>query len=478
MCGSARPRGSFRAAPALYERKVKWPKRDTSLSLHGKWKANYPSMKEHQEQVCRQFAEEVDEGLMVETTLEAALEEYGDSLLLAATGAIAKKGPGGEVRVIFDGTNGVFLNVGIRIRDQVRFPTAPDLKAVLGELAEQGGSYVLLMYDIKKAHRRIPVLQSEWGRQACQIKGSAVVSAMARRSCAKRPVEASGDGSARPVPIRKEDFTAEELAEVVYLNCVGTFGVTSAGYWWGRAAGAIIRLTHYALGHEDALWALIYSDDGILMSGSEWKERSLILHLFVLVVLGVPLAWHKVKGGVEAEWIGYWLDLGRFELGVSQVRAAWAANWLEDRAREGRAQLGELLQGIGRLGFIMGAVESLRPFLGPLYAWASAGPRYARPVIPPMLMLIMKYLARELRECHMMPCERKALQLGEVFRMDAKAEGEKVVIGGWLSQGGRKTRDAPWFSLELTEQRRHGPSREANLSGRSRAWSFWARWSA
>ena len=34
--------------------------------------------------------------------------------------------------------------------------------------------------------------------------------------------------------------------------------------------------------------------------------------------------------------------------------------------------------------------------------------------------------------------------------MDAKAEGEKVVIGGWLSQGGRKTRDAPWFSLELT----------------------------
>ena len=35
------------------------------------------------------------------------------------------------------------------------------------------------------------------------------------------------------------------------------------------------------------IWALIHLDDGILMSGSEWKERSLILHLFVLVVLGV-----------------------------------------------------------------------------------------------------------------------------------------------------------------------------------------------
>ena len=116
-----------------------------------------------------------------------------------------------------------------------------------------GGGRILLMYDIKKAHRRIPVLQSEWGRQACQMKGSAVASAMARRSCAKRPVEATGDGDAKPVPIRKEDFTAEELAEKVFLNCVGTFGVTSAGYWWGRAAGAIVRLTQYVLGHEDAL---------------------------------------------------------------------------------------------------------------------------------------------------------------------------------------------------------------------------------
>ena len=77
--------------------------------------------------------------------------------------------------------------------------------------------------------------------------------------------------------MKKEDFTTDELREKVFLNCVGTFGVTSAGYWWGRAASAIVRLTHYALGHEDALWTLIYSDDGNIMSGENWKERSLIL---------------------------------------------------------------------------------------------------------------------------------------------------------------------------------------------------------
>ena len=411
-------------------------------------------MKEHEAQVTKQFTAEVEEGLMATTTLGQALDEYGDELILAATGAIAKKGhgPDSEVRVIYDGTNGVYLNVGIRIRDQVRFPTAPDLMAVLAEPSETGRSYVMLMYDIKKAHRRIPVLQEEWGRQACQIRGSAVSSALTRISRAARPVITDGGGDARPAPLRKEDFTTEELAETVYLNCVGTFGVASAGYWWGRAAGAIVRLTHYILGHEDAIWALIYSDDGNIMAGDEWRERSLLLHLFVLVVLGVPLAWHKVRGGVEEEWIGYWLDLGKFELGVSAKRAACAIQRLEEKAREGRVQLGELLQGIGRLGFITSAVEHLRPFLGPLYAWASAGPRYARPALPPMILLILKYLARELRETRSMPCSDKARQLGEVYRMDAKAEGQTVVIGGWKSEGGCKTKDAAWFSLELTRK--------------------------
>ena len=43
-------------------------------------------------------------------TLREALETYGENLVVAAAGAIAKKGGGDEVRVIYDGTNGVILN--------------------------------------------------------------------------------------------------------------------------------------------------------------------------------------------------------------------------------------------------------------------------------------------------------------------------------------------------------------------------------
>ena len=67
-----------------------------------------------------------------------------------------------------------------------------------------------------------------------------------------------------------------------------------------------------------------------------------------------------------------------------------------------------------------------------------------------MLLFIMQYLADELLVVRSMPCEVRARQLGEVFRMDAKAEGDTVVIGGWCSQGGRRTVDAAWFSVQLT----------------------------
>ena len=38
------------------------------------------------------------------------------------------------------------------------------------------------------------------------------------------------------------------------------------------------------------------------------------------------------------------------------------------------------------------------------------------------------------------------------FRADARAEGEDVVIGGWLSQDGRTTQEAPWFSIRITRK--------------------------
>ena len=97
----------------------------------------------------------------------------------------------------------------------------------------------------------------------------------------------------------------------------------------------------------------------------------------------------------------------------------------------------------------------VRPFLGPLYRWVSAGPRYAKPFLPVMLRLLMGFIAEEVGRSRMSRCADRAHDMGEVFRLDAKAEGEEVAIGGWRSEGGRSTREAKWFAVKLN--RRNAP---------------------
>ena len=92
--------------------------------------------------------------------LGEAIGLYGNSLTIAATGAIAKKGMSTSdvVRVIYDGTNGVYLNYGIDIRDQVQFPRPLLLSKPLWlRCVRKKGTHCVLAFDVSKTHRRIPL---------------------------------------------------------------------------------------------------------------------------------------------------------------------------------------------------------------------------------------------------------------------------------------------------------------------------------
>ena len=69
-----------------------------------------------------------------------------------------------------------------------------------------------------------------------------------------------------------------------------------------------------------------------------------------------------------------------------------------------------------------------------------------------MIVQILVHLAVELRYIHSTPCVRKTSQIGEVYWVDAKAEGDTVVVGGWRSFEGVRTSNAPWFSLQLARK--------------------------
>ena len=208
----------------MFDRKTRWRFQEQTDEGLGDWQKNYSSVDEHVALVEKQFVQEEDDGLMTRCTLREAMTEYGPALNLAATGAIAKKGRTDEVRVIYDGSNGITLNPGIRVRDQVRFPTAADGRAVLEECAEEGGPHFSLHYDIAKAHRQVPVLRCEWGRQACQISGSAAVTAWRflkeQAEVDHKAFESSGTKKPRKTGRRPniEDLPESVLDEEVWLN--------------------------------------------------------------------------------------------------------------------------------------------------------------------------------------------------------------------------------------------------------------------
>ena len=52
---------------------------------------------------------------------------------------------------------------------------------------------------------------------------------------------------------------------------------------------------------------------------------------------------------------------------------------------------------------------------------------------------------------HLVSLRQPSLQVGEVFRTDAKAEGSKIVVGGWEVLCGQRKWESRWFSVVLTE---------------------------
>lgn len=176
----------------VFDRKTKWRWTEPTEELHGEWQHDYPSLGEHAPIVQTNFEDEGQTGWMCQMTVAEAISEWGHELLIAAAGAIAMNGKEGEVRVIYDGSNGIPTNPGIRVSDLVKYVTASDGKSVMSECAEKGGSHYSLQLDVSGVHRQVGVVREDWGRQACQVRGTA---AEASKAAMKLLAESERQGS-------------------------------------------------------------------------------------------------------------------------------------------------------------------------------------------------------------------------------------------------------------------------------------------
>ena len=152
-----------------------------------------------------------------------------------------------------------------------------------------------------------------------------------------------------------------------------------------------------------------------------------------MVIVGVPLAWRKVKGGFETDYIGYWIDVRKQRVGLSEAQAQWIADWIARTTATGKVLMGEVHSVLGRMGFGLQALDLLKPFLAPIHAWVAAAPARLVLQIPELIHLVLAFIQEALEQGF----RSDPLELGNSSRPAFRANAK------WFSE--RITRhNAPW----------------------------------
>jgi hypothetical protein len=270
-----------------------------------------------------------------------------------------------------------------------------------------------LIYDICRAHKLVPVQQKDWGLQAFRLpKGKA--------------------------------------AGFIFLHTKGTFGIASAAHWWQRVAA--FRLGHRLVAHDLGLMHLLFAVDGWMVANGVHFWRKLLFWLFLLELNEFPVSWRKVRGGVQVRWIGYGLDVEDFTKGISPKKVAWVKEWWRRHKSAGRIFGRDLKSALGRLTFVAGALQHVRPLLGPVFVWSAVLSPGCFAKFPDAAIVLMEFLVRQISEESMSLAFLPTSTSVEISRVDAKAEEELIVLGGWESFGRVAPNMARWFSLRLSRK--------------------------
>ena len=176
---------------------------DEVLATLGVWNKNYSTLSSFRAEVEEVLRDQAGRGQVL-IMPEAEARNRFPNLVVASLGAQKKETPRGVIsaRVLFDGTN--FVNTSTHLRDQERPPAAQRL---MREKAKAGEVTFGLTADVKEAHRQVPIHPDDWHLLVCQL----------------------------------------ENGREVFVNIVGTFGVSSASYCWSQVSAAVGRLTQYII---------------------------------------------------------------------------------------------------------------------------------------------------------------------------------------------------------------------------------------
>ena len=263
--------------PHMYEEQTSWKLEDDPYMKSEIWRENYDSVGEHEAFVREHFDSECSEGLMEKMDLDEAQSRFGDKIAISSLSVLVEEMHGNKKRIIHDATHGTKINNRIKCRDKQRSLGAREKLYLLDYYKRKKQVIFSLVGDISKAHRRFLHHPSERGLLACKVNP-------------------------------KDKF--------IYINRVGTFGVASASYWWGRIAGSGLRLVHELLGPELPVELLIFADDLEALGPVLRGRRGVVMAYLILSALGFPFKWSKQRGGLRVGMDRSFCRLHFYEIGT------------------------------------------------------------------------------------------------------------------------------------------------------------------
>ena len=120
----------------------------------------------------------------------------------------------------------------------------------------------------------------------------------------------------------------------VWLNRVGTFGVSSAAFHWARLLSGILRFVYYMWG-DTPVSHMVFVDDMEWVAEGPKGLRCILIAILMMIIVGVPFAWHKFRGGVTRDWIGFRVCLRSRSIGLGPKRTEWALADCDSELRPG-----------------------------------------------------------------------------------------------------------------------------------------------
>ena len=376
---------------------------------------NYPSAKDYKEALELDIEEQLALGWMEKMTLKEARSKFLE--VAVAPLAVVEDKPG-KTRVIHDASNYVLVNHRIRVQDAELCPTALDVQAAVRNDPCLRPPIIALVADVSKAHRRIPVVEEDWGYMAC---------------------------SAEPKP------PADLLDSWnILINTVGTYGLGSMSWHWARIGSLVQRISYYCCG---LTYLFRFADDFMLLATTGNNEGcyfAILRWLLLMNILGIPLKWPKLKGGLQTDFIGNCYDWRRLTGGLSTNRATWLIDWISGALSNKVISIRELRSVIGRLSFSATLLRYLLPYMGPFYSWVSVLSDSSVRALPVVLRVLLKWIRDRLSERRVVDLSPTVTFMKRSFLADAKAEGNLVVVGGFEFLHEGDLSKSRWFSVRLT----------------------------